>query len=138
MIIEEIKNIKSTKKDLRNFALSVGIVLIIFAGAFFYYEKDHYSYFLYAGLTLAVLGLIFPAVLKPLQIPWMIVAVLIGWIMTRVILTLLFYLALTPVRLIARVFGKEFLDKKWCDSSGTNWNYRKPKEFKKVDYERQF
>ena len=29
MLIEEIKNIKSTKKDLRNFALTIGIVLIL-------------------------------------------------------------------------------------------------------------
>ena len=103
-----------------------------------YNGHDRFFYFIYPGVALIVLSLVFPIVLKPLQIPWMIFAVILGWIMTRIILTLVFYLAITPVRFIAHIFGKKFLDKKWCDSSQTAWNYRKPKKFTKEDYEKQF
>jgi hypothetical protein len=138
MLLEEIKSIKSTKKDLRNFGLSVGVVLLIIASVMFYYGKTTYPYFIYPAAALIILGVTIPQVLKPLQVPWMILATLMGWVMTRVILTLLFYVGITPIRFIARIFGKEFLDKKWRTSSSTNWNYRKPKEFNKEDYERQF
>jgi hypothetical protein len=68
----------------------------------------------------------------------MTLAILIGWFMTRIILSILFYLVLTPTRLLARLFGKQFLDLKMDNSKKSYWNYRESKELKKSEYERQF
>ena len=45
MIREEIKNITSSKKDLRNFGISVGGVLVIIGLVLLYYSKDSFHIF---------------------------------------------------------------------------------------------
>ena len=48
----------------------------------------------------------------------MIFAAILGWIMTRVILSLVFYLIMTPIGLITRLLGEDFLKlkKKWIQN----------------------
>ena len=138
MIAEEIRNIKETKRDLRKFGLTVGVGLLIFAGFLFWKEKESFFYFGIIGLFLVLTGLIIPAVLKPLNKVWMTLAILMGWVMTRVILTILYYLVLTPIRILAMLFGKFFLDLNIDKSAKSYWEIRKKSELKPLDYERQF
>jgi hypothetical protein len=137
-MLDDIKKIKSTKKDLRDFGLAVGAVLLVLGGLFLWLQKGSYPYLLSAGLLLILAGLACPRVLLPLQKAWMTLAVIIGWLMTRVILLLLFYLALTPTNLIARLFGKQFLDLERDPSRKSYWNDREAKERPPADYEKQF
>ncbi len=137
-MLEEIRNIRSEKSDLRKFGLSVGIVLGLIGGLLFWRGKDYHSYFLVISAALIISGMIMPAVLKPFQKAWMTLAVVMGWFMTRVILSILFYLVLTLTSLIGRLAGKEFLDTKTDKSRPTYWNYRKPEKFNKNGYEKQF
>lgn len=136
MLLDEIKNIKSAKKDLRDFGLVVGLALLVLSGALFWRHKASYAYFLVPGAALVSLGLLAPSVLKPLQRAWMALAVLIGWFTTRVILVILFYLALTPVALALRLSGKRFLELE--RNEGSYWRRRERKESDRGDYERQF
>lgn len=138
MLLDEIKNIKSSKKDLRNFGLTVGIVFLVLAGLFFWFEKESSFYLLIIGIVLILLGLLIPKALLPLQKAWMTIAIMIGWFMTRVILSLLFYLVFTPINLISKLFGKKFLDVKIDKSKKSYWSYRTKKVFDQSDYEKQF
>jgi len=138
MISEEIKNIKETKKDLRKFGITVGVVLIIFAGFLFWKEKESFFYFGTIGLFLLLTGLFIPTVLRPLNKLWMILAILMGWVMTRIILTILYYLVLTPIKILAMLFRKNFLDLKLNKSAKSYWEIRKKSELRPSDYERQF
>lgn len=142
MLSEDIKKIKSEKSDLRKFGLSVGIVLGLLGWLFWWREKDFYSYFLFVSLILISLGLIAPAALKPFQKAWMRVAVIMGWFMTRLILSVLFYAVITPIGLIAKVSGKEFLDEKFDKHKNKNissyWIHRRETTFDKSRYEKQF
>ncbi|VAX32560.1 hypothetical protein MNBD_NITROSPIRAE02-710, partial [hydrothermal vent metagenome] len=92
MIIEEIRNIKSQKKDLRSFGLTIGIVAGLIGGLLLWRHKDHYPYFLAVSGIFIAFGLFLPNLLKPLQKAWMTLAVLMGWVMTRLILFVLFFL----------------------------------------------
>ena len=138
MIIEEIKNIKSDKKECRKFGLSVGTVLILIAVVLAFLEKGSFVYFGSIGGVLIISGIIAPVLLQPIQKIWMMLAVLLGFIMTRLILFLLYYLILTPIGLIARIFGKDFLDLKYDKNQASYWNIREPKEYERLDTERQF
>ena len=138
MISEEIKNIKESKKDLQKFGVTVGAVLIVIAGIMFWKGNQNFLYFGIAGLLLLLTGLVFPAILKPLNKAWMTLAILMGWVMTRVILTVLYYLVLTPIRIIAMLFKKNFLDLNIDKSAKSYWEIRKKSELKPSDYERQF
>jgi hypothetical protein len=137
MIIEEIRNIKSDRKDLRNFGLAVGSVLFIIGGVLLWRHRPAWPYFLGAGGALILLGLAVPRVLKPLQKAWMALAVVMGWVMTRVILGVLFYLVFTPIGLTARIFGKRFLDLGRKGKKDSYWNYRKGRP-DRDSYEKQF
>ncbi len=138
MISEEIKNIKESNKDLQKFGVTVGAVLIVIAGIMFWKGNQNFLYFGIAGLLLLLTGLVFPAILKPFNKAWMTLAILMGWVMTRVILTVLYYLVLTPIRIIAMLFKKNFLDLNIDKSAKSYWEIRKKSELKPSDYERQF
>ena len=109
-MFSEIKNIKSEKSDLRKFGVSVGIILLLFAGLLFWKDRASFQVFLVIGSILLAFGLILPVILKPVYRVWMTFAIILGWFMTRAILFLLFYGVLTPIGLIMRLFGKQFLD----------------------------
>lgn len=140
MLPDELRNIKSSKTDLRKFGLSVGIVLGILGGILFWRDKTYYNYFFILSSVLIASGLITPLLLKPIQKVWMTFAVIMGWFMTRVILCILFYFCVTPLRIISILFGKKFLDMQFNKHSIMNsyWITRDKSEFKRSHYERQF
>lgn len=137
-MIEEIKNIKSEKSDLRKFGVTIGLFLLILSGILFWKGRDTFEITLIFGVALCVLGLAIPVVLKPIHWIWMVLAAILGWIMTRVILSVLFYVVITPIGLFARLSGNRFLDLAWDKSKDTYWNYRTTKQLDSEDYERQF
>ena len=108
-MFEEIKNIKSEKSDLRNFGIIIGIILLIISGFLFWKENDLFQIFLAIGITLLFTTIAIPKVLKPVYWILMIFAIILGWFMTRVILSLLYYFVFTSIWLTLRLFGKQFL-----------------------------
>ena len=138
MLLEEIKNINSGKKQLKEFALTIGIVLLIVSAIMFYNSSELKLHFGIAGILVILLGYVFPNLLMPLQKLWMALALVLGFFMSRLILTLLFYLVITPIGLISKLAGKDFLDLKLTRTKETFWNYREKKEYQKIDSERQF
>ena len=68
----------------------------------------------------------------------MVFAVVLGWFMTRVILSLLFYVIITPIGLVLRIFGKDFLEIKKESVQGSYWNQRDSNLEKNQNYEKQF
>ena len=137
-MLEEIKNIKSEKSDLRKFGITIGVILLIIAGFLFWKEKESFQILLTFGLTLCILGIVIPFILKPIYWVWMIFATILGWIMTRVILSLLFYIIVTPIGLIPRFFGKQFLELRWDNSKESYWNFRTNEHLQNENYEKQF
>ena len=138
MLKKEFKNIKETKEDLRKFGLTVGIVLAAIGTLLFYFEKSSAIYFTVIGGLLILLGILLPQLLKPINKVWMGVAIVLGFIMTRVILTTLFYLVITPIGFLAKIFGKKFMLLKYDKSAKTYWEQRSIIQKKQIDYERQF
>ena len=137
-MLEEIKNIKSKKSDLRYFGITIGIILLVISGFLFWKEKESFQIFLTIGITFLLTAVAIPVILKPVYWIWMIFAVILGWFMTRVILSLLFYVVFTSIGLTLRFFGKQFLELRWDKSKDSYWNYKIKKQYKKTDYERQF
>ena len=137
-MIEEIKNIKKSKSDFRKFGITIGVFLMVVAGFLFWKGRESYTILLISGLLLSVLGLVMPIILKPVYWVWMVFAVILGWIMTRVILSLLFYIVITPIGMFSRLFGSKFLDLKWDKSKDSYWNVRTSTQRNNEEYEKQF
>jgi len=132
---EEIKKISTTKKDIKKFSYLVGGVIILISLLLLWKGSSNYQAVFLIGILFEIFGLIIPMILKPLYIIWMTFATILGWIMTRVILTVLFYLIVTPIGLIARIFGAKFLDLSWNKNVNSYWNKR---EKTVSDLEKQF
>ena len=57
MIIEEFKKIKSGRRELRKFGITVGVFLGLLVGWFLWREKDYYFYFLIlSGVSFVLLS----------------------------------------------------------------------------------
>jgi hypothetical protein len=138
MLKEEFSQIKETKKDLRKFGLTVGIVLMAIGVLLFYFERPSGFYFIFIGVFLALLGILYPEWLKPLNKMWMSLAIILGFIMTRVILTIFYYLIITAIGFLAKIFRRKFMILKYDKSATTYWEKRTVVQKKQIDYERQF
>ena len=137
-IREDIKQLQTTDRDLRKFGLVVGGVFALLGLFFWLRHKPIGPYFLWPGVGLMVLGVIVPRALKWVYIGWMSVAFVLGFIMAHVILTLFFFLVLTPVGLLARLTGKDFLSLKLDRAAKSYWLPRERKTMTPEQYERQF
>ena len=114
------------KKELLHFGLLIGGVLGVLASLFWWKGSCTWPYLVCAsGLFLAA-GVLLPSILAPVYKVWMMFAEVLGWIMTRVLLVVLFYLVITPIGVFARLFGKKFLDVRWRDGSESYWRLREP------------
>ena len=137
-MIDEIKNIKNEKSDFRKFGVTVGLLLMVLSGFFLWKGKESFEPMLFSGLVLCLLGLMLPVALKPVYWIWMVIAVILGWIVTRVILSLLFYVVITPIGMLSRLSGSSFLNLKWNKSKDSYWNSRPTKQRNSEDFEKQF
>ena len=123
-MIDELKNIRTDNKAIRDFGILIGLILLIIAGILFYKERESYELIILLGIAFIGIGLGMPIILKPFYSVWMYFAVVLGWLMTRLILGLLFYIVVSPIGFISRLFGKEFLDLKTSSLNRSYWNYK--------------
>jgi len=61
-----------------------------------------------------------------------------AWVMTRVLLALFFFVAMTPFVRLLGLFGKRFLDTKWKDGKATYWVPHEVPENELERYRKQF
>ena len=136
-IREDIKQLKTGPRDLRKFGLLVGGVLAAL-GILYLRRKARYPWFLILGIVLLAFGVVLPRVLKYVYIAWMTLAIGLGFLMAHVILTLFFFLIITPLGLVARVVGKDFLNLKLDKQAATYWIRREQRIRTQANYEQQF
>ncbi len=138
-VLDEIRELKTGKRQLRNFGLLVGGVLTLFGILAWARGKPFFPYALAPGLALMVLGMVLPRVLKPVYIPWMVLAIVLGFVVSNVLLTVFFFVIITPIGLTARCMRRDFLRLKLDSKAPTYWIQRENQTPKSpAEYERQF
>ncbi|HCY77423.1 MAG: hypothetical protein IH620_00380 [Ignavibacterium sp.] len=138
MLKEEIKFIDKSENAVKKTGLTVGIVLILLSLLLWYLGKTSSIYFSAIGGLFVIIAVVFPSLLRPFHRLWMMLALLMGFVMSRVILTLLFYIVLTPIGFIAKLVGKKFMPLRFDKNASTYWEKRESTAKQKIDYERQF
>jgi len=113
----------SNRREQRNFGLVMGAALaVIGLLRWAIHGFEGFPAILFGlGAIFAVLGLVAPSVLRPAFVAWMKLAVVLNWIMTRVFLGVAFYLLITPVRVIIRLFASDPLKRAWLPEAETYW-----------------
>ncbi len=138
-LIQDIKNIKCGRESLRRFGLSLGFVLILISCFLFWKGEIKYIYFLSFGGIFSLPGIIFPFLLKPVYKLWTAAAFVIGWVVTRIILTVLFYSVVTPLGWAMKMFKRDLIDTGFRKGKGGSYWINLPESgFVKENYKRQF
>ena len=128
-------------QELRKFGLVTGALIIFFIGGFlpWWGHKDILSWqkiTLPLGSLFIGWALIHPESLVWVHKPWMFIAEKIGWVNTRIIMTIFFYVILMPIGMIMRMAGKDPMARKF-DSQLSSYrikNEPQPKEHMETPY----
>ena len=134
---DELKTLEISKKILRKFGVMVGGIFLLI-GFWIYYSSQNFVglIFLFIGTMLLVSGLIFTTTLSLVYKVWMGLAFTLGWLMSRILLTILYYFVITPIGLLAKLVGKDFLDINYKLKRESYWIIRP--ENKKADYTKMY
>ena len=101
---ENMKFIKNITRDqARDTGMAMTLILLILG---FYLKND--TCFMLAVPAL-LLTMTIPALYKPLAVVWLGFSRMLGKIVSRIILTLIFFVIVTPVGLIRRILGYDSL-----------------------------
>ena len=134
----DLEKLQTGARDLRKFGLTVGGVFVAIGVVLLLRHRPSYPFFLGAGSILILFGAIWPRELKYVYIAWMALAFTLGFVMSNVILILFFFIVVTPIGLLARLFRKDFLARKWDPQAASYWIQCANETKTAESYERQF
>ncbi len=77
------------------------------------------------ALIFLILALLKPNFLKPLNLLWIKFGELLGRIIAPIVMCAIFFLVVTPLSFLAKLFGKDFLNIKLKKDKNTYWIKRK-------------
>ena len=120
-LTEELKKLDPDRRELRRFALVLGGALLVLGSFAWYRGSGVAPYLLLPGAVIAVCGLVAPAALRWLFFTWMAIGLVLGTIMTAIILTVVFVVAITPIGLVLRLLGRDPLQRKLDPEAASYW-----------------
>ena len=82
-------------------------------------------YFTISSIIFLILGLINSKLLSPLNKSWIKLGEILGMIIAPIVMALVYFVILTPVSFIVRIFGKDLLGLKFLKEKETYWIKRK-------------
>lgn len=125
--------------DIKQFGITLTVILAIFGTLHFI--KHHIvpaQWFFGISIALFLVSISMPKMLKPVYVIFLKVAHALGWFNTRVILILIYYMLITPIALIMRIFGKDLLNRKIDDKAPSYWVKRPVLKPSNEQLEKQF
>ena len=125
-----------SKKQLREFGFLIGFGFPILIGLIIPAFGGHAfrTWTLYVGLPSFILGILKPSLLFYPYKAWMKLGLALGWINSRIILGLVYFIVLLPISLIMKIFGYDPLRKKKSNKQ----SYRENKKNLDIDLTRIF
>ena len=137
-IIAEIKNIKSDKKELRKFCISIGIVLLLFGSIALWRGKTFFPLlYICSGIAFGSAAF-FPLLLLPLQKVMASILIILQYAFTFIVLVIMFYLVFTPISICGKLFKKRCLGDPINKQATSYWVQKEQQEGAPEIYERQF
>tara|TARA_Y100000817_G_C16557926_1_gene411815 strand:- start:4 stop:384 length:381 start_codon:yes stop_codon:yes gene_type:complete len=82
-------------------------------------------YFITVSVVFLILGLLNSKLLSPLNKSWIKLGEILGIIIAPIVMALVYFVILTPISIIVRVFGKDLLGLKFFKEKDTYWIKRK-------------
>jgi len=107
--------------DLRKFGLIMAAALAVLGALFILKHNPAWPYLFGTGGFFLIAGLFIPRILAPIECLWMKIAHVMGIVMTYILLTLTYYIVITPVGLIMRLMGNDPMQRKIDPNAKSYW-----------------
>ena len=138
---EQIARHDSTKAPSeRGFGITFAVVFALLA-VWLWLRKDLPAWAIASAvMSVATLAAAYlaPSALRPFNKLWFKLGMLLHHIVTPVIMGLLFFLVVTPMRFVMRAMGRDFLRLKIGPDAGSYWIERVPETDAKTSMKNQF
>ena len=122
----------------RRSALVVACVLALLAGWNAHRERETVALVLgSASALLVVVGFLSPVASRAFYRVWMRLARLLGWVNSRILLSLIFYGVITPMGIVQRLIGRDALRRRGPGRE-SYWVPRKSEGQSREQFERLF
>jgi len=92
-----------TTGQIRDTGMAIVLLLLILAAS---RKREGY---LFAAMALHVLNMIAPKIYRPIAVIWLGFSDLLGAMVSRILLSIVFFAVVTPISLLRRLFGKDSL-----------------------------
>jgi len=139
MAVIEI-NRNPTRKDLNQFGF-IWLGFLAFFGVIARFKLGEPTVALVlwvAAVVVPVVGWLIPSVMRAVFLGMSYAAWPIGFVVSHVILALVYYLVFTPVGLAMRIFGYDPMKRRFDEAAPSYWVKRDPVESEAKRYFRQF
>ena len=132
------RQVHTERRRLRAFGITVGCAFAALSLLLLWRGSRLWPYSGVIGVLLLLAGWLAPGILKPLERAWMLAAGIMGWVMTRVILGILFLLIFTPAGLLSRLLDRDPLEQRFPTSAPSYWHPRRQADRSARRMERMF
>lgn len=137
-INDEYQKLDRSRRALRRFGVTIGIAALALGSLLLWRHNRGAGWPLISvGALLLLTAGFAPTTLKWVHRPWMMLALALGWCMTRILLTIIFFLVVTPIGLLQRLCGKSPLEIGFRSGATSYWQPRTGRPIP-ADYEKQF
>ena len=116
----------------KNFGIVFSIFFLLISIYLLLNNNPIYYWSLFVSFIFLVLGLMNSKILSPLNLLWFKFGILLGKIVSPVVMGIIFFLVVTPISIILKIFGKDVLNLKfnnnktyWIEKNGPKSNMKK-------------
>ena len=105
----------------RNFGLVFFFVFLVISLWPLMHDGSIRIWSIIIALNFLILGLINSNLLTPLNKLWFKFGIALGAVIAPIVMTIIFFLAITPIGLLMKILGKDLLNKKINKKKNTYW-----------------
>ena len=117
---------KKTLRELRIFGLTMTAAFAVLGMIFLWRGFPGWIVLFCISAFFLLTGLAVPIILRPVEWLWMKVAHAIGIVMTFILLTLTYYIIITIIGILMRLFGRDPMKRKFEKETDSYWTDVEP------------
>ena len=133
-----LKELDLSNANLKKFGRTMAFCLLVIGLVLLLRHKPLFIPLWAIGLIFFILAQVRAVSLQLIYKIWMGLAFCLGWVNTRIILMLVYYLVVTPIGLMMRLLRKDILSLRLDKAARTYWLRRETRSSVKESYERIF
>ena len=135
---EDFRQLEISNRKLKQFAYLTGIILLILS-VWYYFKHGNRSWTYVTvsiSLILFAIALLKVKILTGVYKIWMGIAIVLGFFISRILISLIFFIGLTPISLLGRLLKKKWMDIDFNHKQDTYWIVKDHPD--SVDYKKMY